>query len=533
MNRKFARRIFTGERLPAWSAAGTPELPGSLQAKRGRVYFRWVTGMCLFALTTVWLAACTHPADDTIRFGLASVPANLDPRYATDATSARINRQLYQRLVDFDEQIRPVAALAKWERLAGNHYRFHLKPGRPPFHDGSPLTARDVAATYRSILDPSTASPHRSPLALITRIEVLDDDTLDFHLERSDPLFPGYLVIGILPAAAMAAGHPFHTRPLGSGPFRFEDWPEPGRLRLLRLADGQPVEFLRIGDPTVRVLKLLRGEVDILQNDLPSELLGYLQEQDDINVTLGPGSNFAYIGFNLQDSVTRDLRIRQAIAHAIDRQAIIRHVLANAATPAAALLPPDHWAGNPDLRPLARSPEAARRLLAEAGYTADRPLELDYKTSTDPLRVRIATIIQQQLAEVGIRLRLRSYDWGTFYGDIKAGRFQMYSLAWVGIKTPDIFRYAFHSGSLPPEGANRGRLADPEVDRLISQAEQGETLDAQAAGYREIQARLLERLPYIPLWYEDHVYAARREIVGYRLARDGNYDGLQYVQLAH
>ena len=173
----------------------------------------------------------------------------------------------------------------------------------------------------------------------------------------------------------------------------------------------------------------------------------------------------------------------------------------------------------------------ARALLHQAGFDSGHPLELQYKTSTDPLRLRIATVIQQQLAEAGVELKLSSYDWGTFYGDIKAGHFQMYSLSWVGIKTPDIFRYAFHSDSLPPAGANRGRLKDPVVDRLIETAEQSRTLDEQAAAYRRVQARLLEELPYIPLWYEDHVYAAAERIQGYRLDRDGSYDSLQYVSL--
>ncbi|MGB7932755.1 MAG: ABC transporter substrate-binding protein [Gammaproteobacteria bacterium] len=483
---------------------------------------------CL-ALCLLTLTACTRPADDVIRFGLASEPVNLDPRFATDATSARINRLLYQRLVDFDEHTRPVPALATWERLAGDHYRFHLALDRPSFHDGQPLTARDVAVTYGYILDPAHASPHRGPLRVIRRIEVLDDDTLDFLLERADPLLPGYLVIGILPANGIASGHPFQTDPVGSGPFRFERWPEPGRLRLVRLADGQRVEFLRIVDPTVRVLKLLRGEVDLLQNDLPAEMLGYLKRQDGIAVSFAPGSNFAYIGFNLQDPVTGDVRVRRAIAQAIDRAAIIRYLLAGAAAPAEALLPPDHWAGNPALQALTYDPEAARSLLAQAGYDDTHPLELDYKTSTDPLRVRIATIIQQQLAGVGIDMKLQSYDWGTFYGDIKAGRFQLYSLAWVGIKTPDIFRYAFHSASLPPEGANRGRLEDDELDELIDRAEQGATLELQAEAYLEVQARLLDLLPYLPLWYEDQVCAVRDDIEGYRLAPDGNYDALREV----
>ena len=175
-------------------------------------------------------------------------------------------------------------------------------------------------------------------------------------------------------------------------------------------------------------------------------------------------------------------------------------------------------------------PARARSLLAAAGYDAEHPLQLHYKTSTDPVRLRIATVIQQQLAQAGIDLQLSSYDWGTFFGDIKAGRFQMYSLMWVGIKTPDIFRYAFHSASLPPEGANRGGLDDPVIDHLIDAAGQGATLEEQAAIYRQVQAQLLQQLPYIPLWYEDHVVALRMGIEGYRLAADGNYDGLRQVR---
>ena len=483
----------------------------------------------LLFLIALLAGACTQPPDQVIRFGLSSAPANLDPRYATDATSARINRLLYRRLVDFDDSVRPAASLARWQQLSPLHYRFQLTTERAHFHDGTALTAHDVAATYRSILDPASVSPHADTLRLISEIRVMDDDSVDFLLERADPLFPGYLVIGILPAAAIAAGHPFHKQPLGSGPFRLRDWPEPGRLQLTRRVDNQQIEFLRIADPTVRVLKLLRGEIDLLQNDLPAELQDYLERQPDISVSRGPGSNYAYLGFNLADPLTGDIRIRRAISLAIDRAAIVKHVLGGAARPAAALLPPEHWAGNPQLEPPGYDPARARDLLQQAGYSPDHPLQLNYKTSTDPVRLRIATIIQQQLAEVGIDIDLRSYDWGTFFGDIKAGNFQLYSLMWVGIKTPDIFRYAFHSHSLPPEGANRGRFSDRATDELILQAEQGTSLDEQAASWRAVQVRLLEQLPYVPLWYEDHVFATRSGVNGYALSSDGNFDALQDI----
>jgi peptide/nickel transport system substrate-binding protein len=129
-------------------------------------------------------------------------------------------------------------------------------------------------------------------------------------------------------------------------------------------------------------------------------------------------------------------------------------------------------------------------------------------------------------------MAVQSYDWGTFYGDIKAGRFQLYSLSWVGIRTPDIFRYAFASSSVPPEGANRGRYRSCEADRLMEAARREPDLKRQAVLYRKLQALLLADLPYVPLWYEDQIFACRREVRGYRLAPDGNYDGLDLVELA-
>ena len=476
------------------------------------------------------LLGCSKPADNTLRFGLSSAPINLDPRFSTDAASSRINRLLYQRLVDFDGAYRAVPALAQWQAIKPTHYRFQLGNQSSTFHDGTALTAVDIKATYDSILDPDTASPHRAGFNMIDSIQVVDEKAIDFHLNKADPLFPGRLVIGIMPAKLLAAEHGFNRQPVGSGPFTFLDWPEEGRLQLQRRNDGQGLEFIEVKNPTVRVLKLLRGEIDMLQNDLPSELVSYLAEQDEIKLHKGRGSNFTYLGFNLQDEDTGKLKLRRAIAFALDREAIIDYVMGDAATPASALLPPDHWAGNAQLPLYEHDPAKARVLLKEAGYIGGKRPSLVYKTSSDPFRIRLATVIQQQLSEVGIDVELRSYDWGTFYGDIKAGRFQMFSLSWVGIKTPDIFRYVFHSESVPPNGANRGRFFDSLADSLIDTAEAAPELSQQAKHYAQLQAHLLEQLPYVPLWYEDHLFAARKGISGYTLARDGNYDGVINVR---
>ncbi len=489
----------------------------------------FLSRICLVVIILL-LPGCADKQRDSIAFGLNTAPVTLDPRFATDAVSYRITRLLYRSLVDFDDQFRPIPQLANWEKLAADHYRFTLLGQGRDFHDGSVLTSSDIKATYESILEPELVSPHRSSVAMIKRIDVIDDITVDFILNKDDPLFPGRLVIGILPARLIKAAHPFQTRPVGSGPVMFEQWPDESRLVLKRLTDGQRLELITVKDPTVRTLKLLRGELDILQGNLSPEVVRWLQEQDGISITKSEGDTFTYLGFNLQDETTGQLQVRQAIAHAIDREAIIHYVLGDSARPAAAILAPIHWAGHPELEASPFNPERARQLLAGLGYSETKPLQLSYKTSNNPFRLRLATIIQSQLRAVGIDVDIQSYDWGTFYADIKNGRFQMYSLSWVGLKMPDIFRYVFHSTSVPPVGANRGRLQDDRVDALIEQAESVQTLTDKAAYYRQLQSYLGEVLPYVSLWYEDNVLAVRQDITGYNLANDGNFDALINAQ---
>jgi len=277
-------------------------------------------------------------------------------------------------------------------------------------------------------------------------------------------------------------------------------------------------------------LKLLSGEIDLLQGELPQELIAWLRERPSLRVERTRGDTFSYIGFNLRDAASGDARVRAAVAHAIDRNAIIRYLYRGMARPAESLLPPEHWAGNAHLPADAYDPAASRRLLQEAGYGPDRPLQLEFRTSTNPRSLRLAAILQQQLHEAGIEASIRSYDWGTFFGDIKAGRFQMYSLSWVGLKMPDVFRYIFHSESTPPAGANRGRLDDLRVDELIEKAENTPDLDTQADIYKHLQERLHALRPYVPLWYEDNVLVIRRVLEGYAPAADGNYDDLAGIR---
>lgn len=459
-------------------------------------------------------AGCARPIpQQEIRFAIAQAPLTLDPRYATDAASERVNRLLYRALVGFDQHSRARADLASWRWLSPTHLRFTLGDAGRQFHDGSRLDAPDVVETYRSLLE-LRDSPHAAEFSNIAAVAAMDDNTVDFTLKEADAEFPARLIIGILPQALIKRGHDFARHPVGSGPIRLAGWQR--SLKLERIADRQHIVLEEVRDPTVRVLKLLRGEADLLQGDLPPELVAYLKRQPGVRVMDVIGTNFSYLGFNLQDEVLKNPLVRRALAMAIDREAIVREVLVGSSRMATAILPPEHWAGNAALQPAPYAPQQARALLQQAGVRL--PLRLVYKTSTDAQRVRLATIMQAQMRQAGIELEISSLDWGTFFDDVKHGQFQLYGLTWVGIKTPEIYRLAFHSQSVPPLGANRGRLRDAALDQLIDQQD-----------WSNVTARVHQTLPYVPLWYEGQFAAMRSGIEGYAPAPDGNWDKLAQV----
>jgi len=490
---------------------------------------RCVFSIYLFSALIFFVTACSKSPQAIneqaiIRFGISSAPVTLNPLYATDATSMRINRLLYQRLVEFSPDHSPIAGIAQWQKITAQHYRFSLI-NSPVFSNNQPVTAHDVKATYDTLLDKQTASPHRNSLKHIKQIDVISDSIIDFHLSRPDPLFPAFLIIDILPKSLLEAEHPFAQHPVGSGAFELVQWPHEGKLLLKRKKDQQLIEFLKVKDPTLRVLKLIQGELDLIQNNLPPEHIRYLKELDSIHYRVEKGANYSYLGFNLTDASVGQVKIRQAIAYALDRNAIIRYALGNAAQKANGFFRAEHWAGA-SLKGYAFDRQKATQLMNQLGYNENKRLSLSYKTSSDPFRIRIAAIIQSQLKKVFIDINIQSYDWGTFYADIKSGKFQLYSLTWVGINTPDIFRYVFHSQSLPPAGANRGRLIDSRIDKMIQKAEQADSIEQQAALYRQLQLQLNQILPYVSLWYEDNIVFFNKNIQAYQVSPNGNYDAL-------
>jgi peptide/nickel transport system substrate-binding protein len=472
---------------------------------------------------------------------LESGPTNLDPRYATDADSDRIAALVFDSLARPDRNFRPRAELAEsWDAPDDRTLIFHLRRG-VKFHDGRDLTAADVAYTYRSALDPQNHSPKRGVLRFIENVEANGAYEVRFRLVAPYAPFAEGLSLGIVPQGTPVDG----SRLVGSGPFVLEEF-RPGERVVLKANsaywNGAPrvsgVVFKIIPDAIVRVLEFRKGTVDLIQNYFEPDMLPWLEHNSRAAIQSAQGTNFQYLGMNLEHPILRRREVREAIACAIDRDAIIRHILKDLAVPATGLLAPEHWAYEPAVAPVRFDPERAKRLLDEAGFPdpdGDGPLprfKLSFKTTNLDLRKRIAEALKEQLAQVGIELEVRSYEWGTFYADVKKGNFHLYSLEWIGVVDPDIYYNLFHSASVPPDGNNRGRYRSPEIDALLERGRREMNLDERRRIYSEVQRIVARDLPYIPLWWWRNVAVMQPTLRGFELYPDGNLISLRKVSFA-
>ncbi len=465
----------------------------------------------------------------TLRIAFEAAPAQFDPRFATDAYSQRVLDLVCASLVTTaqDGSYRPYAA-DRWSHDE-DEIRFHLAP-TARFHDGSPILAGDVVATYRSILDPATGSPHRASLDAVTEVRAASDRTVVFRMSRPDAAFFEAATIGLLPARL--AGHqPIGAAELvGSGPYRITAVEADGSVRLEAATpppDPQPafeaLEIRVVPDALMRALAYQHGTIDFIQNALDPDTLVYLERREPaMHVYRGPSSNVQYLGLRFDHPVLGKRLVRRALALAIDRQAITRHLLRGQARLATGILPPDHWAYSDRVRRYRYKPRRARHLLDRAGLVdpdgAGPALRttFSYKTTTRALPRRIAESIAAQLARVGIGLSIETYEWGTFYADIRRGSFDLYSLEWVGITDPDIYRRIFHSAMSPPAGANRGHYRNRRMDRLTVRGARASNRERRRKIYARVQRLAARDLPMIPLWWPERIVVSRRDLGDFR-----------------
>jgi peptide/nickel transport system substrate-binding protein len=514
--------------------AAVPTWPRMMQALAVFVIFAFILP----------LLSCSHPPEaDTLVMIIESSPTNLDPRVGLDAQSERIDGLLFDNLLARDEHLSVEPGLAeRWEIPDPKTYVFHLHSG-VKFCDGRPLTARDVKWSFDSLLQGKVRSTKASTYRFVDHIDAPDERTVIFHLKEPWAALlwnvAGGAGMGVVP---YGSGSEASQQPIGSGPFRFVRAEQDKEVVIERndnywgeRAKVSRVRFIVVPDTTTRALELRKGSADVAINALPPDMVLTLEGESRLRVVRGPGTVLAYLAFNLRDPILKDVRVRQAIAYALDRQPHIHYLWRDSARSAASVLPPESWAYDGDVAQYSFDPERARHLLDAAGYPAINGVRfhLTMKTSTEESSRAMAAVFQQQLRDVGIALDIRSFEFATFFADVTHGEFQVYSLRWVGgNEDPDIFEYAFHSSRIIPKGANRQYYSNPRVDALIDQARTEIEQSARKRDYAAIQRILAEDLPYVDLWYFDNVMVYSKRVQNLQLNPSGNYDFLRTAELS-
>jgi peptide/nickel transport system substrate-binding protein len=504
---------------------------------------------CILALALIVLsiaAGCSYfrPKADsnTVVFLIESAPTNLDPRIGADAFSAHLDGLIFSSLVAHDAQMNVIPDLAeRWETTDPLTYIFHLRRD-VKFHDGRALTSADVKFTFDSIISGSVKTPKRGAFRLVTSTEAPDAYTFIFHLREPYASFLFGLTrpsVGIVPRDSDTS---MSQHPIGSGPFRFVRAIRDEEIVLERNPDyfgGAPkierVRFRIVPDAIVRALELRKGSAEVEINSLTPDMAASLAKQPGLAVDEQPGTPLAYISFNFEDPTLARREVRQALAYATDRESLVKYLLHGQARLATSLLPPNHWAFDPDVAQYAYDPALANQLLDSAGFPRGADgvrFHLALKTSTDESTRLTSAAIADQWKRVGVALDLRPLEFATFFSDISRGSFQLYTLRWLGANNdPDVFEYVFGSRKIPPDGANRGRYRNPALDALLDSARVEMDQEKRKAILWQIQKIVAEDEPYINLWYPNNVCVHRTRLTDIVIPPGGDYEFLVAARL--
>ena len=442
----------------------------------------------------------------------------------TDASSHEAAGYVFNGLVRYDRNLKLEGELAEsWEVSPdGKRITFHLRKG-VKWHDGAPFTSDDVMFTYRRMIDPRTPTAYGEDFKQVQRAAAPDPHT--FVVEYARPFAPALASWGmhVLPKHLLEkypdiSKSPLNKKPVGTGPYRFVEW-KTGEKVVFDVSpdyfEGKPyiarVISRVIPDQATMFLELKSGGVDTMTLTPPqfvrqTETAEFKKSFNKYKYT---ASGYTYLGFRLSHPFFGDKRVRQAIAHAADKKALIDGVLLGLGQEATGPYKPGTWAFNPGVKKYPHDPGRAKALLAEAGWKEKdgvlvkdgQPFEFTVLTNAgNDARAKTAAILQQNLAEVGIRMKIRTVEWAAFINEfIDKRKFDAVILGWNITPDPDQFDI-WHSSKTGPKELNHVGFANPEVDRLLDEGRSTFDLEKRKNAYFRIQEILAEEQPYVFLY---------------------------------
>ena len=417
--------------------------------------------------------------------------------------------------------MRPALA-ASWDvspdQLA---WTFHLRHGAT-FHDGSPFTADDVVYSYRRIIDQKLANADK--LSAVTEITAPDQSTVRITLKQPTPNLltnlGGFKGLAIVQRKNVESGQ-IARHPVGTGPFAFQSQKSGDSITLKANPGywgGAPkvsgVTFRFISEPSTALSALQAGEID-WTDSIPTQRVAQLKDDDSITLATTPSNDYWYLALNETRAPWNDVRVRQAIAYAIDRDAIVQATSYGTAVANQLAIPK----GNPWHTPYhayRHDIEKAKSLLREAGAA---PKSLDMLVTNEyPETVTAAQIIADNLAPLGITVNIRTVDFATWLDEQNNGHFDMLMMGWLGNIDPDDFYYAQHhtNGS-----SNAQKFSNPQVDRLLDAGRVETNRNARAGDYAKAATIIADQVSYIYLYNPSVIQAWTTRLSGYEARRDG------------
>jgi len=496
----------------------------------------------LLVLPLVW-AACQKAPEPKRPFALTEAllgdAKRLIPMLATDSASADIVGEVFNGLVKYNTRIELEGDLAEsFEKTPDcMSATFHLRRG-VKWHDGPEFTANDVLFTYHAIIDPKVVTPYKTDFEPVKEVRVIDPYTV--RVDYSRPFAPGLATwgMGILPEHLLKGQDlntsPFNRNPVGTGPFRFQEWLSGQKITLASNnayfeQKGNIEEYTArvIPDQATQFLELQALNLDLmsltpLQYTRQSETPLFTRE---FNKYKYPGLAYTYMGYNLKDPKFQDRKVRQAIAYAVDKKQIVEGVLFGLGRAATGPYIPESWAYDSSVQDFPYDPEKAKSLLAEAGWKdtdGDGILEKEGKAFSFTLltnqgndsRRKTAEMIQQYLIKVGIKVEIRVVEWQSLlHNFIDKRQFEAIVLGWAVGLDPDLYAI-WHSSQMADEQFNFVSYQNPEVDALLVRGRETCNLEDRKKIYHEVHRRIAEDQPYLFLYYPTSVQVVHKRFKG-------------------
>jgi peptide/nickel transport system substrate-binding protein len=467
--------------------------------------------LCLALLTSPLIGTAAY-AKDTLIVDLVSEPSSLDPQKQWNPDSYYVYRNIYDNMLTRDDagEIIPQIATA-WNYVSDTEIVFTIRDD-VKFHDGVPLTAEDVAFSVKRIIDPKFASPQLGQFNKITSAEVTGEHEVTLKTDGAYPVLLAQLVkLSIVPKHVVkkVGDDAFNLAPVGSGPYKFDRWQRGVSVSLVRNDDYwgdkgafASAEFRAVPDAATRVADLQSGAADLVVS-LDSDLAAQLKGSGTAKPLTVLTERVAYVKLNPTLPPLNDVRVRQAVAYAIDKQGLVDGILGGFDKPADQMATPSHVGYVDGIKAASYDPEQAKKLIAEAGVSGTH---LAFATSPT-FDQRIVQAIAQMLTDVGLPVDLQLTDMATYLKHVQSDpdKQPLISFGRWSCACQDVDGVLFpllHSSS------SWSSLRNPDIDKLLEAGRN--TLDEKARldAYKQVSEFVAKDAPLVPLYQAAAIYGA-------------------------